>query len=84
MISKGGLMADKAQQLFEEALALPPEARAALAYDLLGTVGSEVEQEVDEAWRVELKSRVAELERGEGRSIPWSEARRMLWGEQKK
>jgi Putative addiction module component len=32
------------------------------------------------AWNAEIEQRIAELDRGEAKPIPWSEAQRMIFG----
>jgi putative addiction module component (TIGR02574 family) len=61
------------------ALALPPEARAALAGRLIASL-DEVDEDAERAWSDEIARRVAELERGAVTCIPWPEARRRIVG----
>lgn len=51
-----------------EALALSPEDRAALADHLLASLATE--QEVEEAWAVEIERRIAEIESGRMAMVP--------------
>ena len=67
-----------AGEILKEALALPLEARAALADSLWDSLETEVDAEAEEAWRQEIHRRVAELDSGVVKSIPWSEARAQL------
>jgi putative addiction module component (TIGR02574 family) len=50
-------------------LALPPEARAMLAEDLVASLESS-QDEIDEAWRVEIERRVKEIKQGKVKLIP--------------
>ncbi len=57
------------QQIVAEARQLPPEELAEVLELLLGEVG-ESDPEVDEAWKVEVRRRVAEIESGRVELIP--------------
>jgi putative addiction module component (TIGR02574 family) len=67
-----------AAQILKDALALPSEARAALAGSLLDSLDTEVDEEAEAAWANEVNRRVAELESGAVKTIPWAEVRRRL------
>jgi putative addiction module component (TIGR02574 family) len=67
-----------AAEILKEALALPTEARAALAGSLLDSLDTEVDEDAEAAWATEVNRRVAELDDGTVKTIPWSEVRRRL------
>ena len=67
-----------AAEILKDALALPTEARAALAGSLLESLDTEVDEDVEAAWASEIDRRVGELETGAVRPIPWAEVRRRL------
>ena len=67
-------------ELLQQALQLPESARAALAGALLNSLDEETEEGVEEAWRMEIKRRIAELDEGSVTPIPWPEARRRIAG----
>lgn len=71
-------MTPEADKLFQEALRLPPEARAALAGSLIESLEETVDPDAEEAWAAEIQRRARELASGEVRPIPWSEARRRI------
>lgn len=71
-------MSGKGQRLLEEALALPPDERADLAANLLGSLDEGQDEGVEEAWAEEIGSRVEEVESGRVKPISWSEARERL------
>jgi putative addiction module component (TIGR02574 family) len=50
-------------------LALPPAARAMLAEDLVASLETS-QEEIDEAWRIEIERRVKEIKEGKVRLIP--------------
>ena len=65
--------------LFREALRLPPEARAALAAELIESLdGGETDDEVEAAWAREIRRRLAEIDAGRSNATPWEEARRRI------
>jgi putative addiction module component (TIGR02574 family) len=71
-------MSRDAGEILKEALALPPEARAALADYLWDSLDSEVDADAEEAWRQEIQRRVFDLDTGNVSAIPWSDARTRL------
>ncbi len=66
--------------LLQEALKLPPEARAALAAALLNSLDQEVDEDAEAAWQAEIDRRVRDLDSGTVKPIPWSEARLKISG----
>jgi putative addiction module component (TIGR02574 family) len=66
------------KRVFEEALGLPPDARAALAAELIATLDDEVDPDAEAAWSEEIRRRLDEIDTGTVRPIPWSEARRRI------
>lgn len=65
-------------EILKDALALPAEARAALAGSLLESLDTEVDEDAEAAWATEVNRRVAELNHGAVKTIPWAEVRRRL------
>lgn len=65
-------------EILKEALALPAATRAALADSLWESLEEKADDGLEEAWRVEVKKRLAELDSGAVTAIPWSEARAQL------
>jgi putative addiction module component (TIGR02574 family) len=68
-------MSRDAGEILKEALALRPEARAALADYLWDSLDPEVDADAEEAWRQATKRRIVDLDSGKIAAIPWSEAR---------
>ena len=69
------------QQLLEEALELPPEARAALAGELIDSLeGDVVDDDVEAQWSKEIRRRLQEVDSGAVKAVPWSEARQRILG----
>ena len=71
-------MSRQTEELLKEALKLSPEARATLAGSLIESLDDEIDKDAEEAWRFELERRMAELDSGAMRPIPWSEARKRI------
>jgi hypothetical protein len=51
-----------AAEILKEALALPAEARAALAGSLLDSLDTEVDEDAGASWAIEVNRRVAQLD----------------------
>mgnify|MGYP001342186325 FL=1 len=73
-------MTPNTRDLLEQALKLPPEARAAIAGSLLESLDEEIDEDAADRWDEEIAKRVRELRSGQLTSIPWSEARRIIAG----
>ena len=72
-------MSPDVSELLKKALALPPEARAALAGSLLESLDDEPADEgVEAAWDEEIKRRIEEIDSGKIQMIPYEEVRRRL------
>jgi putative addiction module component (TIGR02574 family) len=72
-------MARSARELFEEAMRLDPEERATLMRLLVDTLDAESDEGVEDAWRVEIERRMAELDAGAVQTVPWEELRARLY-----
>ena len=72
-------MARSARELFQEAMKLDPEERATLMRLLIDTLDAESEEGTEDAWRVEIERRMAELDSGTVEAIPWEELRARLY-----
>jgi len=73
-------MTDQATRLLEEALRLPPEARAAIAGRLMESLDEHVDEDAEAAWAAEIARRLKEMDSGQVTPIPWAEARRRILG----
>lgn len=71
-------MAMEVEQILEEAVKLPPEARAALVHSLLESLDTEVDENAEAEWREEIQRRVREIDDGSVTLVPWEEARARL------
>ena len=66
-------MSNMLAELKEKAAQLSEAERAELALALIESLDDPAEADVDEAWRVEIERRVAQVERGEVQLIPGDE-----------
>lgn len=66
------------RDLLQEAMKLPPEARAALAGSLLESLDTEVDADAESAWAVEIERRLREIEAGTASTVSWDEVRRRI------
>ena len=70
-------MTQNAGRLLEETLRLSEEERAELAAQLMNSLDPEVDEELQSARGEEIRKRLVELDMGEARAVPWSEAREL-------
>jgi putative addiction module component (TIGR02574 family) len=73
-------MTSKANKLLNEALRLPPAEREALAGRLFDSLEPD-DHGAEAAWEAEIEKRIAELDQGKVKPIPWAEARPMIFGD---
>ena len=66
------------RQLLDAALQLSPEERAALAGELIQSLDTEVDADAEAAWSVEIHARLARVDAGLAKTVPWPEARRRI------
>ena len=72
-------MAEEVSDILKKALALPPEARAALAGSLLESLDEHpLDPGVEAAWSEEIPRRIEEIGSGKVQLIPYEEVRRRL------
>ena len=71
-------MSTHVTELFVKASALSEHERATLAGLLIESLESEIDPDVDEAWRAEIERRVAELDSGTAKTVPWETLRAEL------
>jgi putative addiction module component (TIGR02574 family) len=64
--------------ILKDALAPPSEERAALAASLLDSLDTDVDEDAEAAWAIEVNRRVTELDVGAVKTIGWTEVRRRL------
>lgn len=64
--------------LWREAAELSEEERASLAGLLIESLEGEPDEEIEEARSAEIQRRVAEIEAGTAKMVPWEEVRQRL------
>lgn len=62
------------EEIFRDAVALPPDARAELTERLIASLADDVAPEITTAQLAEVRRRIAEVESGEATLIPGDEA----------
>jgi len=65
-------------EVLRDALALSPEARAALIDSLIGSLDQTVDPSAEEARREEIHRRLQQIDTGAVQLIHWEDARRRL------
>jgi putative addiction module component (TIGR02574 family) len=72
-------MTQEVSEILKKALALPPEARAAIAGSLLESLNeAPADKGVEAAWSEEIRRRIEEIDSGKVQMIPYEEVRRRL------
>jgi putative addiction module component (TIGR02574 family) len=71
-------MTRTAGNLLEEALRLSDTERAQLAARLIESLDPEADDDAEMAWSLEIRQRLDDLEQGRVRTVPWSEARKLI------
>jgi putative addiction module component (TIGR02574 family) len=71
-------MTHEVSELLEKVLALPHEARTALATSLLESLDEKVDASAEEEWDAEIARRIEELDSGKVKPIAWVKARRQI------
>ena len=66
------------KDIFRDASDLPERDRATLAGLLIESLEGEPDPGVEAAWAAEIERRVAELDSGAVKTIPWEEVRQRL------
>ena len=72
-------MSTHVTELFAQASRLSDEDRATLAGLLIESLESEVDPDVEEAWRVEIERRMADFDSGAVEGVPWEDVRARLF-----
>jgi putative addiction module component (TIGR02574 family) len=68
-------MTQQALDLLQKALSLSEEERADLACSLMDSLDTLVDADAEAAWAEEIERRVADLESGKVKTVPWDEVR---------
>ncbi len=73
-------MTSNAMRLLEDALRLSGSERADIAARLIDSLDQDADEDAPAAWDAEIARRIADLDGGSVKPIPWPEARRMILG----
>lgn len=73
-------MSSKAKKLLDEALQLAPREREALAGKLFDSLTA-TDPAAERAWQLEIERRLAELDSGKVKPVPWTKAKQMIFGD---
>ena len=71
-------MTQQAFDLLQKALSLSEEERADLACSLMESLDAAVDEGAESAWNEEINRRIAELDSGKAKTVPWDEVQRRL------
>lgn len=63
------------KEVFDRALALPPEERARLAHDILASLDAPADDGAAEAWVREIERRAREVKDGSVKLVDWKDTR---------
>jgi putative addiction module component (TIGR02574 family) len=68
-------LSHEVSKILAQALALSIEEQEALAETLISNLSGKVDARVMAAWDEEIKNRIAHLDSGKAKTIPWEEVR---------
>ena len=68
-------MTAEVSKLLQQALSLSVEEQEALADSLISNLGGKVDEGVLASWDEEIRKRIADLDSGRAKTIPWTEVR---------
>ena len=71
-------MTEEAAELLKKALSLPVSERADLAGSLIESLDDKRDESVAAAWDEEVVRRMADIDSGKAKMIPWEEVREEL------
>jgi putative addiction module component (TIGR02574 family) len=71
-------MTQHARDLLQKALSLSEEERADLACSLMESLDAAVDAGAESAWNEEISRRIAELDSGKAKTVPWDEVQRRI------
>jgi putative addiction module component (TIGR02574 family) len=71
-------MEREAVEVLRDALALPAESRAALVDSLIESLDPTIDDDAEEAWKMEIGRRLQEIDNGAVELTPWQVARQRL------
>jgi len=74
---------DLSQELLENAMRLPDEQRAALAAALIESLDQGIDEDAEAAWSAEIACRLRQVQSGDVKTVPWTQARKMIGADER-
>jgi putative addiction module component (TIGR02574 family) len=74
--AQNALMTQEAHELLRRALSLPEKERAELAGNLIASLDTTVDRDVDAAWQQEVARRLNDVQSGKLETVSWEEVQR--------
>jgi putative addiction module component (TIGR02574 family) len=71
-------MSTQAEQILQSALALDYDERVEIAESLMLSLDDERAAEIEAAWAEEIKRRIASIDSGQAKMMPWDESIRSM------
>jgi putative addiction module component (TIGR02574 family) len=68
-------MTQESIELLQKALALPEKERAEMASTLIDSLDPVVDENLEQAWQEEIARRLADVESGKVKPVPWDNVR---------
>ena len=69
-------MTERTQELLQKALSLPDNERAELAGNLIASLDTNIDHDVDAAWQAEIARRADQVSSGEVSTVPWPQVQK--------
>lgn len=73
-------MGNTDENLLTELLKLPTKDRACIVDQLINSLDTEIDSDVEIIWQREIQKRISEIEQGKATCISWEEVRERLRG----
>ena len=71
-------MQSSSESILDQALKLPVNERAEVAEQLIQSLDSNPDIDIESAWQQEIQRRLSEVGKGIAKTIPWEEVKRRL------
>lgn len=71
-------MQSSSESILDQALKLPVNERAEVAEQLIQSLDSNPDIDIESAWQQEIQRRLFEVDKGTAKTIPWEEVKHRL------
>ena len=71
-------MQSSSESILDQALKLPVNERAEVAEQLIQSLDSNPDIDIESAWQQEIQRRLSEIDKGIAKTIPWEEVKHRL------